>query len=411
MRRPGRVFADLGAVRGLVVANGVTQFGASITDFALPLVALTLLHASSATVAALYAVSLAAQAAASLPVGVWVDRTDQKRAMILGLVAGALVVLCVPLSVATGWLSIGLLLAVAVGSGVTATVVSVSAQSLVPFLAQDKALVSANAGLNFGRSLGTLVGPGAGGLIVGLLGAGSALLFDGASQLVSTLFVLRLPGPTVLRSAVDRPRKAVVLGVQAVVGDPVLARIFVGNTLLNVGGGLIGSLFFPYAYQVLGLTPELLGAIAVIGNIGLLVGGFLAARVIRRYGLARAGLATVTAGITAFLLIPAARFGQPFVLLTAYEFLFASNMSVWRVCTATLRHERTRAELQGRVFSVVLLGPMFGAPLGALVASLLVSSGLSVFGAIWVGVVVGIASLTVYWLPGWRRAASVQAAT
>jgi MFS family permease len=401
----------LGAVRGLVFANGVTSFGASITEFALPLVALSLLHASAATVAALYSVSLAAQAAASLPVGVWVDRTDQKRSMIIGLVAGAVVVLCVPLGVATGRLSIGLLLLVAVGSGLTSTIVQVSAQTLVPFLARDQALVSANAGLNFGRSLGSLVGPGAGGVLVGLLGAGSALLFDGASQLVSTLFLLRLPSPATVRGALDRPHKAVRLGVQAVTGDPVLLRIFIGTTVCNVGGGLIGSLYFPYAYHDLRLTPVLLGTAAMIGNVGLLMGSALAARVIRRFGLARAGLAAVTVAITAFLLIPAASFGPPFVLLTAYEFLFASNMSVFRVCVATLRHQRTRAELQGRVFSVVLLGPMFGAPLGALLATTLVLSGLSVLGAIGVGVAIGMASLTVYWLPGWRRAAAVQAAT
>jgi MFS family permease len=398
-------------VRALVVANGATSFGASVTEFALPLVALGLLHASAATVAALYSVSLFAQAAASLPAGVWIDRTDRKRAMIAGLLAGAAVVLCVPVAVATGTLSAGLLLCVALGAGLTTTVVQVAAQALVPSLVDGPALVGANAGLSFGRSLGTFVGPGAGGLIVALLGAGSALLFDGASQVAAALLLLRLPGQRV-RGAAERPRRAVRLGVQAVLGDVVLLRILLGTTLCNVGGGLIGSLYFPYAYRELRLTPVALGVAATIGNVGLLLGSAVAARVIGRLGLGRAGLVTVTSGVLSFLLIPAAGHGPPLVLLTCYEFLFATMMSVFRVCTSTLRQQRTRAELQGRVFSVVLLGPMFGAPAGALLATALVAGGVGVPGAIGVGIAVSAASLAAYWLPGWQRATTTgQAAT
>jgi hypothetical protein len=77
-----------------------------------------------------------------------------------------------------------------------------------------------------------------------------------------------------------------------------------------------------------------------------------------------------------------------------------------------LRQQRTRAELQGRVFSVVLLGPMFGAPAGALLATALVAGGIGVPGAIGVGIAVSAASLAAYWLPGWLRATtSGQAAT
>jgi MFS family permease len=398
-----------GAVRALVVANGVTSFGSSVTEFALPLVALGLLHASATTVAALYSVALFAQAAASLPAGVWIDRTDRKRAMVIGLLAGAAVVLCVPVAVATGRLSVGLLLLVALGAGLTTTVVQVAAQAMVPSLVDGPALVGANAGLSFGRSLGTFVGPGAGGLIVGLLGAGSALLFDGASQVISALLLLRLPVQRA-RGTVERPRRAVRLGVQAVLRDTVLLRILIGTTLCNVGGGLIGSLYFPYAYRILRLTPVALGLAATIGNIGLLLGSAVAARVIGRLGTGRAGLVTITAGIAAFLLIPAARYGPALVLLTCYEFVFATMMSVFRVCTSTLRQQRTRPELQGRVFSVVLLGPMFGAPVGAVLATGLVAVGISVPGAVGVGIAVSAASLAAYWLPGWQRATATEPA-
>ena len=388
-------------MRHLVLANAVTSFGASVTEFALPLIALTLLDASPAVVALLYAASLAARAVVSLPAGVWIDRTDRKRAIIIGLVAGGLVVLAVPALAAGGQLSVGWLLAVAVGVGVTSTIVQVSAQALVPVLSEGRELVSANAGLTFGRSLGTMVGPGAGGLIVGWIGAGFALLVDGASQLLAALLLVRLP--RVRRTeAVDRPRRAALHGVQAVLADRVLRRILVGTTIFNVGGGLIGSLYFPFAYLTLGLTPITLGLAAMIGNVGLLVGSAVAPRVVRSLGLARASTLSDTVAVVAFGLILSASLVAPLAMLAAYEFLFGIAISVFRVSVATLRQERTPDLLQGRVFSIVLLGPMFGAPVGAALAAGLVALPFGVLGAIVVGIGISVVSLTPFWLPGWR---------
>ncbi|MFC6087875.1 MFS transporter [Saccharothrix lopnurensis] len=391
----------LGAVRNLVVANGVTSFGASVTEFALPLVALTLLDASASTVALLYATSLASQALVSLPVGVWVDRADRARAAVFGLLAGGLVVLAVPALTAGGLLTTGWLFAVAVGVGVTSTVVQVAAQALVPALVGGQQLLSANAGLTFGRSLGTMVGPGAGGIVVGWIGAGFALLVDGVSQLLAALLLVRLRDPAPDRRASDRPRRAAWLGVQVVLADPLLRRILVGTTVFNVSGGLIGSLYFPYAYQDLGLSPIALGIAAMVGNVGLLAGSALAPRVVRRLGLTRAATLSDTIAVASFGLILSASLLSPLVVLAVYEFLFGLSISVFRVSVATLRQERTPDVLQGRVFSTVLLGPMFGAPVGAVLGAVLAGP-LGAPGAIAVGLVVGVLSLTPYWLPGWR---------
>jgi MFS family permease len=393
-----------------VAANTMTAFGASITEFALPLIALTVLDASAGTVAVIYAATLAAQGVASLPVGVWIDRTDQKRSMVTGLVAGGLVVLAVPTLAATGHLSVGWLLVVAAGAGLTTTVVQVSAQSLVPALVDGPALVSTNAGLAFGRSLGTMAGPGAGGLVVGWLGASTALLFDGVSQLASAVLLLRLRVPAAVRGRTggspDRPRLAVRRGIRAVTGDVVLRRIVVGTTLANLGGGLIGSLWFTYAYRDLGLGPVAIGAASTIGNVGLLIGSALATRVIGRLGLARAALSGVTVAVGSFVLIPAASIAAPLVMLAAYEFVFSVSMAVFGVSVSTLRHQRTEPGLQGRVFSVVQLGPMLGAPLGAVLAAGLVALPLTVLAAITVGIGFGVAGLAAYWLPGWLTAAA-----
>jgi hypothetical protein len=133
--------------------------------------------------------------------------------------------------------------------------------------------------------------------------------------------------------------------------------------------------------------------------------------VVRRLGLARAGTLADTVTVASFGLILSASLFAPLVMLTVYEFLFGCSIAIFRVCVATLRQERTPDALQGRVFSVVLLGPMFGAPVGAVLAVGLVALPFGVVGAIMVGVGIGVVSLAPFWLPGWRVVPVAQAAT
>jgi MFS family permease len=398
-----------GAARGLIVGNTVTSFGASVTTLALPLVALSVLHVSSTVVAMLYAMSLASAAAAGLPIGLWIDRTDhKKRVVVAGHVVGALTVFCVPAAAAAGMLSTGLLFLVAAVVGTATTVVQVTTQALVPEFAEGDALLPANAGLNFGRSLGTMAGPGAGGAIAGLLGAGNALLLDGACQLVSAALLLRLLPASRSGEATKLGRSSTMRqGVSAVARDPVLVRMLLGTTVFTVGGGLIGSTYFAFGYHELQLTPAGIGIAVTTGNVGLLIGSIAARRVVRRFGIGRAGVFAITVAVASFVLIPAARYGVPQLMLSLYELIFGLNISVFRVCTTTVRQLRTSAELQGRVFSVVLSGQTFGAPVGAVLAATLTALSLSVTQAIAVGIVISAAGVTAYWLPGsgsWRTA-------
>ncbi|MGW7531791.1 MFS transporter [Amycolatopsis sp. NPDC054798] len=389
-----------GATRCLIVSNTVTSFGSSVTVFALPLVALSTLHTSSAMVAALYATSFASAALAGLPAGAWIDGANKKRVVVLSQITGALIAFCVPAAAALGVLSTGLLFFVAVVAGLTATVVQVGTQALLPLFVEKERMVSANASLVFGRSLGTMAGPGAGGAIAGLLGSGNALMLDGAGQLVSAALLLCLLPPTRACKKVQRGRSTVRHGIRVVVRDPVLVRMLFGTAVFSVGGGLIGSLYFAFGYQELSLTPARIGIAVMTGNAGLLIGGIAAKHVIDRLGIGRAATITITCAVASFVLIPLARHGVPQLMLTGYELIFGLNISVFRVCVATLRQQRTSVDLQGRVFSVMLVGQTFGAPLGALVAATLATSPLGVSGAIVVGIIIGGLGAAVYWLPG-----------
>src|SRR6266498_1013221 len=69
--------------RRLWIGETVSQFGTMISDLALPLVAILVLHASTFEVGALVTVQTAAFLVVGLPAGAWVDRMRFRSVLIV----------------------------------------------------------------------------------------------------------------------------------------------------------------------------------------------------------------------------------------------------------------------------------------------------------------------------------------
>lgn len=166
------------AARGLgrgfaaqLASTGLANLGDGIVQTMAPLVALTL-TTSPVAISLLSAVAWLPSLLLSIAAGVIVDRADRRRVQVVALVSRALVLLAAAAAVATGHLSIPLLLAVVVAYGVTEVFADLGASSIVPTLVAGDQLPAAN-----GRLMGvqqvanSFVGaPVAGFLLV--LGAG-----------------------------------------------------------------------------------------------------------------------------------------------------------------------------------------------------------------------------------------------
>src|SRR6059058_2678106 len=74
----------------------ISQFGSSISELALPIIAVRLLHASNFAVAALGAVEFLPFLLFTLPAGVWVDRLPRRSVLIVGDVGRGLLLVTVP---------------------------------------------------------------------------------------------------------------------------------------------------------------------------------------------------------------------------------------------------------------------------------------------------------------------------
>ena len=96
------------------------KFGASVTGVAMPLVAVSTLHASTFEVGLLSAAAWAPWLIIGLPVGVCVDRLRRRPIMLASAAVSLVLFAGVPVTAWSGRLSIELLLAVALLTGTAA---------------------------------------------------------------------------------------------------------------------------------------------------------------------------------------------------------------------------------------------------------------------------------------------------
>ena len=95
------------------VGESVSGFGSAITTVALPLVAVSTLHASTGMIALLTAASWLPWLLIGLPAGAWVDRWRRRRTLLAADLVSAAALVAVPIAAWTGVLTVVMLLAVA----------------------------------------------------------------------------------------------------------------------------------------------------------------------------------------------------------------------------------------------------------------------------------------------------------
>src|SRR5436309_1081924 len=174
----------------LWAGQSVSRLGSQVSLLALPLIAITVLQATTFEVGLLSAAEFAPFILVGLPAGVIVDRMA-KRPILIAADAGRLLALgSVPLAYQLGALTIGQLYAVAFASGVLTVFFDVAYQSYLPVLVERHELVDGNAKLAVSDSAATVAGPSIAGALIDLVGAAMAVIADAVSFGVSALSLL-----------------------------------------------------------------------------------------------------------------------------------------------------------------------------------------------------------------------------
>jgi MFS family permease len=355
--------------RLLWAAEASSNLGSSVTNVALPLIAVTTLDATAFQATLLYAATWLPWLLIGLPAGAWVDRARRRPVMIACDLMSVLLFLSVPAAAWLGVLSIGQLLAVAVAAGTVAVFFQTANQAYLPSLLAAGDLPRGNAMLHGTESTMQVAGPGAAGLIIQLAGATSAVLADAVSFAVSALCIWSIPDrePRPARTPA-RLRRDVVEGIRFVAGDPYLRVLTVYGAASNIG--LIGyqSLLVVFLVREVGIGGGTVGLLIAAISCGGVLGAALATPLARRAGTARAML-LCELGATPFgLLIPLTRPGAGLLFLVAGGLVIGAGVVAGNVVKAAFRQQYTPPRLLGRVLVSMQFLNLGAIPLGALIA-------------------------------------------
>ncbi|WP_434739620.1 MFS transporter [Micromonospora sp. SH-82] len=356
--------------------EAISQVGAQVTQLALPLTAVLVLHAEASQVGLLNAASYAPFLVVTLLVGVWVDRVRRRPLMIAANVGRGVLVSLVPLLAVAGLLRIEFLYVVALLVGTLTVVFDIAYQSYLPTLVRRDQLVEGNSKLQGTSSLAQIGGPGLAGLLVQVVSAPVALFVNAASYLVSvaTLVAVRRPEPAPVRPVRSVPlRRALAEGISLIFRSPVLRACALQSGLYNLCFLSLQTIFVLYATRVLGLGPGAIGLILSVGAFGSLLGSLVARPVKQLVGLGPAIVSALVACCATPVLIPLAPTGGPAgtVLIVVTFALMGAGATMANIHIISLRQAITPEELLGRMNAGYRLVSWGTLPIGGLLGGVL----------------------------------------
>ena len=359
------------AIRRLALARLVSVIGSMAAYTAL--VDLVFTRSGGSPVAVSVAVLATIGAVGLLgPIGGWIaDRWDRKRAMVASdlVSAGLFAILAVvdPL-----WL----LIAIAFLTALASTPFRAGSIAAIPNLVDDPTrLAAANSRLAIAANLGIVLGPGLGGLLVGIVGAGSVFVINAVSFVASAWLVwsIRRPFGGADRSADGTvaarpvpPDGGLLAGFGLLRRDRVLLVVVLACTILHFGAGLSIVADRPIA-DLFGVGPTGFGLMLGLYGIGAVVGAWLASRLTASTEVTAIVSGFVIAGI-AGLCVWLAPF---FALVVAANLAWGVGDAASVVGRAGLFQRRSPDAIRGRVAAAnesvmnvtLMAGMLIGGPL------------------------------------------------
>lgn len=355
--------------------QALSQFGAQITELAIPVLAVLALNATEWEVGVLNAAQVAAFLIVGLPAGAWIDRMRKRHVMIVADAVRAAALATLPILALLGILQIWHMIAVALIMGVATVFFDVSNQSIVPSLVRTHQIAEANGKLQSTEQLAGLAGPAVGGWLLGVLAAPLAIMITVGTYLASFVALLFTRDHETLRAPEDHKPllHEIGEGLRWVFGNPLLRRIVLTTGTSNFFSTMTFTLLPIFTLRELGFTPQMLGVVFSLSAVGGLLGAIATPRIVARIGEARAipvsGIAfsIVPLFLPAVSLVPA----LAFPLLIVQFFLFSFTVLLYNITQVTFRQRITPPRLLGRMNASVRFVVWGVMPISALLAGAL----------------------------------------
>jgi MFS family permease len=371
------------AFRRYWTAQTVSYLGDQVSALALPLIAVTVVHADAAQMGVLSAAAWLPHLLFGPYAGLWADRRSRRRRVMIAADLGRFTLLLgPPLCYAFGALTSTVLFVTAFGVGLLSVLFEVCNPPVFKALVPPGDYVSGNALGSGSRAMAKIVGPSAGGFLVQLLSAPAVLLVDAVSYLVSAVQLARI-APQEAPPSTERGRLRAA--GRFIVRSRTVRAALAATATVNFFSFVITTLFLLYATATLGLGAGLSGTVLGAGAVGAVVGAVSATPLTQGLGVGRTFLLGCLATTAPLLLIPAAHGTRRTVVLMLVGAQFGSAMGViWiDITAATLLTSHVPDAMRSSVYGAYQGVNLGMRPLAALLAGA-VAGPLGLRATLWI---------------------------
>ena len=259
------------------IAQLVSTTGSALTSIAASILVYRLTD-SALAVGLMLMVTAVPSLVVGLVAGVFVDRVDRRRILIASdLIRGVLVFLIPVLaSSQIAWLYVLVL-----ASSAVSTFFDPAFESVLPDLAPDEELASANALMSISGFGATAIGFAAAGFFASAVSVDLAFWIDAATFVFSAscVLIVRLPAQPVPEAAtsVESVVRNLGVGIRYVARTPILRSMLLVSVLVYLSFGLWNALLLPFALRALHATEFEYSLQEALTSIGFVVGSLLMA--------------------------------------------------------------------------------------------------------------------------------------
>ncbi|HSV86614.1 MAG TPA: MFS transporter [Levilinea sp.] len=240
--------------------------------------------------------------------GVFVDRWDRKKTMIVADILRALLIL-VCLTVQSPE-QVWVYFVVGFGMSSISRFFYPALNASLPLIVTDKDdLLVANGMMQIVQTVGLLAGPAIAGFVIGLWGAPAAFMIDSITFLISALAIITITVPHTTRGnhRLNQVWSELKEGTAYLVGNPVMRSVMNLMAVVMLGAGAINVLWIPYLFTTFGVGPEGIGIVDSAQGIGMVIGGLALGAVsvlLNKALIVGLGVIIVGAGFSAMGLAP-----------------------------------------------------------------------------------------------------------
>ncbi len=350
----------------VLFGQGISSFGDSITNTALPILVLAL-TGSGFAMGVVGVLTTLPDLIVGLPAGAYADRWDRRKMMLWSDLGRAVLTVLVPISVALGGPTMAVILLVTFPLNVLRVLWLAAYTAAVPGLVGRDQVPRANAIFEAVFNVGWIVGPALAGLLAATIGPGATIAIDAVTFGISAIALLfvRRPLRADARSEPTHILEDVREGIRFVAHQPTLRAVLAMWTTTSViSAGFTAVLIF-YITVDRGLGEAVVGLVLSAFAVGSLFGSVLAARL-----APKAVGAVMLGGVVTFGAAILFAVGTPVPVMAAAAFVAGMVNANVLVAYISLRTMLSPDALLGRVGATARTLSVGLSPIGALGAGL-----------------------------------------